>query len=79
MKIVNSEAFISRTLGIGAFLTTVLVYTQVTDPVNVPKMVVLATLAFGILGSALCSHNQARLGKLPRSRTKPLFVSPTRA
>lgn len=59
MKIFNSEAFISRTLGIGAFLTTVLVYTQVSDPVNVPKMVVLATLAFGILGTALFSQKLA--------------------
>jgi hypothetical protein len=46
-------------LGIGAFLTTVLVYTQVSDPVNVPKMVVLATLAFGILGAALFSQKLA--------------------
>ena len=59
MKTVNSEAFISRTLGIGAFLTTVLVYTQVSDPVNVPKMVVLATLAFGVLGSSFFSQKLA--------------------
>ena len=45
------ERFIARSLGIGAFLTTVLVYTSVSDPVNVPKMVVLAVVAFGSLGT----------------------------
>ena len=44
------ERFLAKTVGIGAFLTTVLVYTSVSDPVNVPKMVILATLAFGAFG-----------------------------
>lgn len=44
------ERFLAKCLGIGAFLTTVLVYTSVSDPVNVPKMVVLVTLAFGSFG-----------------------------
>ena len=45
------ERFIARSVGVGAFLTTVLVYTSVSDPVNVPKMVVLAVVAFGSLGT----------------------------
>jgi hypothetical protein len=49
------ERFLARSLGIGAFLTTVLVYTSVSDPVNVPKMVVLAVLAFGSLGTLVFS------------------------
>jgi O-antigen ligase len=53
MKQIGSEKFISKALGFGAFLITVLVYTSVSDPVNVPKMVVLATLAFGLLGASL--------------------------
>ena len=55
MKSFESETFVSRALGIGAFFTTVLVYTSVSDPVNVTKMVVLSTLAFGILGASLVS------------------------
>jgi O-antigen ligase len=50
MNSATMERFLARSLGIGAFLTTVLVYTSVSDPVNVPKMVVLATLAFGVFG-----------------------------
>jgi O-antigen ligase len=61
----ESEAFISRALGIGAFLTTVLVYTSVSDPVNVPKMVVLATFAFGILGASLVSLKGALIFSQP--------------
>ena len=51
MNSATVERFIARSLGIGAFLTTVLVYTSVSDPVNVPKMVVLAVVAFGSLGT----------------------------
>jgi O-antigen ligase len=51
MSSATTERFLARSLGIGAFLTTVLVYTSVSDPVNVPKMVVLAVLAFGSLGT----------------------------
>lgn len=52
------ERFLARSLGIGAFLTTVLVYTSVSDPVNVPKMVVLAVLAFGAFGSLVFSYKK---------------------
>ena len=55
MKSIESETFIARALGFGALLTTVLVYTSVSDPVNVPKMVVLATLAFGLFAVSLAS------------------------
>ena len=52
------ERFLARTLGVGAFLTTVLVYTSVSDPVNVPKMVVLAVLAFGSVGTLAFSFKE---------------------
>jgi hypothetical protein len=55
MNSATVERFLARSLGIGAFLTTVLVYTSVSDPVNVPKMVVLAVLAFGSLGTLVFS------------------------
>jgi hypothetical protein len=55
MNSATAERFLARSLGIGAFLTTVLVYTSVSDPVNVPKMVVLAVLAFGSLGTLVFS------------------------
>ena len=55
MNTATVERFLARSLGIGAFLTTVLVYTSVSDPVNVPKMVVLAVLAFGSLGTLVFS------------------------
>jgi hypothetical protein len=55
MNSVNIERFLAKSIGIGAFLTTVLVYTSVSDPVNVPKMVVLAVLAFGSLGTLVFS------------------------
>lgn len=55
MNSATVERFLARSLGIGAFLTTVLVYTSVTDPVNVPKMVVLAVVAFGSLGTMVFS------------------------
>lgn len=50
------ERFLARSVGIGALLTTILVYTSVSDPVNVPKMVVLATLAFGAFGVLIFSY-----------------------
>jgi hypothetical protein len=50
------ERFIAKCVGIGAFLTTVLVYTTASDPVNVPKMVVLAVLAFGTFGTLAFSY-----------------------
>ena len=56
MNSATVEKFLARSLGIGAFLTTVLVYTSVSDPVNVPKMVVLAVLAFGVFGSLIFSY-----------------------
>jgi hypothetical protein len=55
MNSATVERFLARSLGIGAFLTTVLVYTSVSDPVNVPKMVALAVLAFGSLGTLVFS------------------------
>jgi hypothetical protein len=56
MNSATMERFLARSLGIGAFLTTVLVYTSVSDPVNVPKMVVLAVVAFGSLGTLAFSY-----------------------
>lgn len=50
MKNVGSESFIARTIGIGALITTILVVTNVSDPVNVPKLVTLALLSFGVFG-----------------------------
>lgn len=55
MNRIESEPFIAKALGFGALLITVLVYTSVSDPVNVPKMVVLATLAFGLFAVSLAS------------------------
>ena len=52
------ERFIARSVGLCAFLTTVLVYTSVSDPVNVPKMVVLAVVAFGSLGTLVLNHKK---------------------
>ena len=51
----GTESFLVKALAFGAFLTTVLVFTGVSDPVNVPKMVVLVTLAFGLFGVLLFS------------------------
>ena len=65
----TAERFIAKSVGIGAFLTTVLVYTSVSDPVNVPKMVVLAVLAFGSFG-ALAFSQKSKL----YSVNKPLAV-----
>ena len=56
MNSATVERFLARSLGIGAFLTTILVYTSVSDPVNVPKMVVLAVVAFGSLGTLTFSY-----------------------
>ncbi len=58
MNSATVERFLARSIGIGAFLTTVLVYTSVSDPVNVPKMVVLAVLAFGSLGTLAFSFKK---------------------
>jgi hypothetical protein len=55
MNSATVERFLAKSLGIGAFLTTVLVYISVSDPVNVPKMVVLAVLAFGAFGTLVFS------------------------
>lgn len=57
------ERFLAKCLGIGAFLTTVLVYTSVSDPVNVPKMVVLVTLAFGAFGVLVFSFKSRLLSE----------------
>jgi O-antigen ligase len=59
MNRIESETFIAKALGFGALLITVLVYTSVSDPVNVPKMVVLASLAFGLLGASLFTLGKA--------------------
>jgi hypothetical protein len=57
----GTESFLVKALAFGAFLTTVLVFTGVSDPVNVPKMVVLATLAFGLSGVLLFSKSRRAL------------------
>lgn len=56
MNSATTERFLARSLGIGAFLTTILVYTSVSDPVNVPKMVALSVVAFGSLGTLVFSY-----------------------
>jgi hypothetical protein len=58
MNSATVERFLARSIGIGAFLTTVLVYTSVSDPVNVPKMVILAVLAFGSFGTLVFSFKK---------------------
>ena len=63
MNSATVERFLARSLGIGAFLTTVLVYTSVSDPVNVPKMVVLAVLAFGSLGTLAFGYKKLVFSK----------------
>ena len=57
----ETESFLAKAIAIGAFLTTVLVFTGVSDPVNAPKMVVLATLAFGVFGVLLFSNSRSSL------------------
>jgi O-antigen ligase len=66
----KNEITLSRYLAIGAFLTSIMVITGVSDPVNVPKMVVLATLAFGAFGVTLFSLKEYKT-KLSR----PLAIS----
>jgi len=73
MNSATTEQFLARSLGIGAFLTTVLVYTSVSDPVNVPKMVVLAVLAFGSLGTLVFSLKKQILSEY-RSLISGLFL-----
>ena len=72
MNNATTERFLSRSLGIGAFLTTVLVWTSVSDPVNVTKMVVLASLAFGIFGVSLYAHKSKLF-----TNNKPLTIALT--